>query len=74
MEQSRSGSPDGCSTESDEDIHQRIQDQITEDITMPLLTEEKMRRKLQFFFMNPIEKWQAKRRFPYKFMVQIQPC
>lgn len=23
---------------------------------------EKMRRRLQFFFMNPVEKWQAKRR------------
>nr|XP_012232652.1 PREDICTED: mucolipin-3-like isoform X2 [Linepithema humile] len=33
--------------------------------------EEKMRRKLRFFFMNPIEKWQAKRRFPYKFVVQV---
>lgn len=35
------------------------------------LTEERMRRKLQFFFMNPIEKWQAKQRFPYKFVVQV---
>lgn len=33
--------------------------------------QEKMRRRLQFFFMNPIEKWQAKRRFPYKFVVQV---
>ncbi|XP_051160159.1 mucolipin-3-like [Leptopilina boulardi] len=33
--------------------------------------EDKMRRKLKFFFMNPVEKWQAKRRFPYKFIVQI---
>ncbi|XP_020279705.1 mucolipin-3-like isoform X2 [Pseudomyrmex gracilis] len=33
--------------------------------------EEKMRRKLRFFFMNPIEKWQAKRRFPYKLFVQV---
>ncbi|ALC44442.1 CG42638 [Drosophila busckii] len=33
--------------------------------------EERMRRKLQFFFMNPIEKWQARRKFPYKFVVQI---
>lgn len=39
--------------------------------TMPLLTEERMRRKLQFFFMNPIEKWQAKKRVPYKFIVQV---
>ncbi|XP_062553149.1 mucolipin-3-like [Armigeres subalbatus] len=37
---------------------------------MPL-TEGRLRRKLQFFFMNPIEKWQAKRRFPYKFVVQV---
>lgn len=33
--------------------------------------EEKMHRRLRFFFMNPIEKWRAKRRFPYKFIVQI---
>lgn len=33
--------------------------------------EEKMRRKLQFFFMNPIEKWKAKRKFPFKFVVQV---
>lgn len=33
--------------------------------------EEKMRRKLKFFFMNPIEKWKAKRKFPYKFVVQV---
>ncbi|XP_068618822.1 mucolipin-3-like [Battus philenor] len=33
--------------------------------------EEKMRRKLRFFFMNPIEKWQAKRKFPFKFVVQV---
>lgn len=33
--------------------------------------EDRMRRKLKFFFMNPIEKWQAKRRFPYKFIVQV---
>lgn len=36
-----------------------------------LLPEDKMRRKLQFYFMNPIEKWQAKKRFPYKFAVQL---
>lgn len=38
---------------------------------MTMFAEEKMRRKLKFFFMNPIEKWQAKRRFPYKFIVQV---
>ncbi|TGZ45801.1 mucolipin-3 [Temnothorax americanus] len=41
--------------------------------TCPIVTfaEDKMRRKLRFFFMNPVEKWQAKRRFPYKFVVQV---
>ncbi|XP_014243557.1 mucolipin-3-like isoform X2 [Cimex lectularius] len=33
--------------------------------------EAKLRKKLKFFFMNPIEKWKTKRRFPYKFLVQI---
>lgn len=33
--------------------------------------EERMRRRLQFFFMNPIQKWKAKRKFPYKFFVQV---
>lgn len=27
-----------------------------------IYNQDKMRRRLQFFFMNPIEKWQAKRR------------
>lgn len=36
-----------------------------------IVPEERLRRKLQFHFMNPIEKWKAKRRFPYKFMVQL---
>lgn len=38
---------------------------------MSSYNEERIKRKLQFFFMNPIEKWQAKRRFPYKFFVQV---
>lgn len=49
--------------------HSPTTDPFTCKTTM--FTEEKMRRKLKFFFMNPIEKWQAKRRFPYKFIVQV---
>ncbi|XP_018325285.1 mucolipin-3-like [Agrilus planipennis] len=41
------------------------------DLRSPLLSEERMRRRLKFYFMNPIEKWHAKRRFPYKFAVQV---
>lgn len=33
--------------------------------------ERKMRNRLSFYFMNPIEKWKTRRRFPYKFLVQI---
>ncbi|KAF2883253.1 hypothetical protein ILUMI_22923 [Ignelater luminosus] len=69
MDQNRCGTPDGCSTDSEEELHRKRSGH--DPSTMPLLTEERMRRKLQFFFMNPIEKWQAKRRFPYKFMVQV---
>lgn len=32
---------------------------------------ERMKRRLRFFFMNPIEKWHAKQRFPYKFLIQV---
>lgn len=39
---------------------------------MAMYNEERMRRKLQFYFMNPIEKWQARRKFPYKFVVQVK--
>lgn len=40
-------------------------------IQMSSFSEARMRRKLFFFFMNPIEKWQTRRRFPYKFLVQL---
>lgn len=43
----------------------------TSSIPMSSFAEERMRRKLFFFFMNPIEKWQTRRRFPYKFLVQL---
>lgn len=72
MAENRRSSP----TESVSDTEDELcgiagQRQCSHSSTMPLLTEERMRRKLQFFFMNPIEKWQAKRRFPYKFVVQL---
>ncbi|XP_064473886.1 mucolipin-3-like [Ornithodoros turicata] len=34
-------------------------------------TQERMRRKLRFFFMNPIEKYQAKGRVPWKLTIQV---
>lgn len=35
------------------------------------MTPSKMQRRLKFFFMNPIEKWHARRRFPWKLLLQI---
>ncbi|XP_064120479.1 mucolipin-3-like isoform X3 [Macrobrachium nipponense] len=35
------------------------------------ITANRMRRRLKFFFMNPVEKWHARRRFPWKLMLQI---
>lgn len=32
---------------------------------------DRMRRRLRFFFMNPLEKWQTKRQFPYKLTIQL---
>lgn len=32
---------------------------------------DRMRRKLRFFFMNPIEKFQAKKRIPWKLVLQV---
>ncbi|XP_057664596.1 mucolipin-3-like [Diorhabda carinulata] len=63
MERSRS--------QENEDVETCDSENCCDSSTKPLLTEERMRRKLQFFFMNPIEKWQAKKRFPYKFVVQV---
>ncbi|ESO94525.1 hypothetical protein LOTGIDRAFT_118439 [Lottia gigantea] len=33
--------------------------------------EDKFRRKLKYFFMDPCSKWKAKRRFPWKLCLQI---
>ena len=46
---------------------------IDEDslIANRLPTAIEMRKMLQFYFMNPVEKWYSKRRFPYKLLVQI---
>lgn len=51
--------------------HQGTSPQRSSSMNELTQMEEKMRRKLQFFFMNPIEKWKAKRKFPYKFVVQV---
>ncbi|CAA9998037.1 unnamed protein product [Nesidiocoris tenuis] len=33
--------------------------------------EAKLRQKLKFFFMNPVEKWHTKKKIPYKLLVQV---
>lgn len=34
-------------------------------------SEEELKRKLKYFFMNPIEKWKAKGKFPWKLVLQV---
>lgn len=34
-------------------------------------SEEVLKRKLKYFFMNPLEKWRAKGKFPWKLVLQI---
>ena len=36
-----------------------------------LIEEESLKRKLKFFYMNPIEKWNSKRKFPFKLLILI---
>ena len=33
--------------------------------------EDRLRRKLKYFFMDPCHKWKAKRKFPWKLVLQI---
>ncbi len=33
--------------------------------------EERLKRRLRFFFLNPVQKWAATRRFPFKLSTQI---
>ncbi|EFA09175.1 mucolipin-3 [Tribolium castaneum] len=71
MEPMQGNSPESVTTCGTDDERCCLTHQPSCHSSKSLLTEEKMRRKLQFFFMNPIEKWQAKKRFPYKFTVQL---
>ncbi|XP_044762134.1 mucolipin-3-like [Coccinella septempunctata] len=48
-----------------------VEDCIHSISTSSLLTEDRLRKRLQFYFMNPIEKWIARRRIPYKFIIQL---
>ena len=34
-------------------------------------TGERLRRHLQFFFMNPMKKWKVRRQLPYKLLLQV---
>lgn len=50
---------------------------VTSSMDSPLFTkenslrEERLKRRLRFFFLNPVQKWAATRRFPFKLSTQI---
>ena len=49
-------------------------DQNPRPLTEPQLTphmRDRFRRKLRYYFMSPIDKWRAKRRFPFKLLIQV---
>ncbi|XP_042242330.1 mucolipin-3-like isoform X2 [Homarus americanus] len=52
-----------------------LDDSVTTNTTTglfsPEVTSDRMRRRLKFFFMNPMEKWHARQRFPWKLLLQI---
>lgn len=70
MAQEQHNSPEDSVGDTEDEQSNRPQSS-QDNSYMPLLNEERLRRKLKFFFMNPIEKWQARQRFPYKFVVQL---
>uniref|UniRef100_A0A1I7UUT7 Neur_chan_LBD domain-containing protein n=1 Tax=Caenorhabditis tropicalis TaxID=1561998 RepID=A0A1I7UUT7_9PELO len=46
--------------------------ELLEDLPEPdRETGERLRRHLQFFFMNPMEKWKVRRQLPYKLVLQV---
>lgn len=49
-------------TESQLNFEETVANSTPYTSPMSLHYQDKMRRRLQFFFMNPVEKWQAKRR------------
>lgn len=55
---------DDDETESQLQYEERVSSSINSPFMSHVSThyQEKMRRRLQFFFMNPIEKWHAKKR------------
>lgn len=36
-----------------------------------LESEDRLKRRLKYFFMNPLEKWKVKRKFPWKLVLQL---
>lgn len=67
----KSGVSEAVQGQTQHDEHCTRESEVLGQTPMQAYAEDRMRRKLQFFFMNPIEKWQARRRFPYKFAVQL---
>lgn len=56
-----------------DELNSLVEDNIFEETGSALSSpyELKLKQKLRFHFMNPLEKWETKKRFPYKFIVQV---
>ncbi|KAG1692571.1 Mucolipin-3 [Nymphon striatum] len=54
----------------EEDLNHEDHNKLSRQTSLTPHMQDKLQRKLKFYFMNPIEKWKAKGRFPYKLSVQ----
>jgi len=62
------------SINSDASGHDEINDNEHIDYTEPIPSSyqmDKMRTRLRFYFMNPVDKWHTRKLFPYKLAVQV---
>ena len=51
--------------------HSPEKDFITDRTPVTIHMVDRFRRKLRFYFMSPIDKWRAKRRLPFKLVIQV---
>jgi hypothetical protein len=53
------------------DLNYRTQDSGPVTSSCAGFDEDRFRRRLKYFFMNPYQKWAAKRKIPWKLFVQF---
>ena len=60
-----------CEDESGVNGSGQTPEEIPEQSPLTPHMVDKFRRKLRFYFMSPVDKWKAKRRLPFKLVIQV---